>query len=76
MLALSSAAAMAGPAQVAQPPQFPATQSNPHGSYEIFSRLQFPTAHPAPPEVETGTHATQPPVSDEEPESISRGTEP
>jgi hypothetical protein len=76
ILSLSAGTAMAKPAPVTQTMQIASTQIDIRGSHEIRDRRQLASGGGEYPGTMTGAHATQPPVWDQEPESINRGTEP
>jgi hypothetical protein len=75
ILSLGTGTAMAEIAPVQQVP-IGSTHIDMRGSDEIRSRHPFATTGGDHPKAETGAQATQPAASDEEPESISQGTEP
>jgi hypothetical protein len=76
ILSLSAGTAMAEPAPVRQKMQIASTQIDIRGSDEIRNRRQLASGAGEYLGMTTGVHATQPSVWDQEPESISRGTEP
>jgi hypothetical protein len=76
-LSLSTGSAMAKSLQVRQQMQIASTHPDIGGSSEqIRNRLQFATGNHAYPKAEIGANTTQSAVWDQEPESISSGTEP
>ena len=76
ILSLSTRTAMAKPAPVGQTTQTASNQIDVRGSDAIPNRSQLDTGRDGYPGTTTGAHATRPADWDQEPESISGGTEP
>jgi hypothetical protein len=76
ILSLSAGTAMAKPSPLKQKMQVASTQIDMRGSDDMRDRRQLASGDGEYPGTATGAHATQPPVGDQAPESINRGTEP
>ena len=76
ILSLSAATALAEPNQFKQQTQVASAYFDLRNFDRIGNDHQFAATGAANPATATGQHATRPAASDQEPESISRGTEP
>jgi hypothetical protein len=76
LLTLSAGSAMAEEANSKEQTQFTSTSIEVHSSDQIRSSLAFATKNRTPPEAAIGATATERRGWKQEPESISRGTEP
>jgi hypothetical protein len=76
ILSLSAATALAEPDQFKQQSQVASAYFDLRNFDQIGNHHQFAAGGAANPATVTGRHAARPVASDQEPESISRGTEP